>query len=406
MKSKSIDYGIFFVVFAMVVFGMIMISSVSVYPSFKVTSLMVAAGKLAEPNNHFYLVRNISHVFIGLFLFAFIVKTPYAVFEKYAKPIFFGSLASLVVVLSVGVVYNGARGWINVPFLPFSLQPVEFVKLGAILYFAYFLKRRRSEIATLEGGYLPYMALLGSIMFLLALQPDFGSILLIAPIAVVMFFVGGGNPKHILVTGLIFAIFAASIYGLGKAAEGSRNTLTYITERMDNFLADNQSAISNRTINFQTEQGLIAIGSGGFFGLGFGKSVQKFGYLPEVQGDFIFSVIAEELGFVGVALLVSCYCYVAYRGFRIARRVDDPFAKYVAVGIVSWILIQAFVNMGVNLNVVPLTGVTLPFVSYGGSSLMSLMIAIGILLNISRHARYESPSMSRRGRGFGNFRIG
>lgn len=129
LKSKSIDYGIFFVVFALIVFGMVMISSVSVYPSFKVTSLMTAAGKLAEPNNHFYLVRNISHVLIGIFLFAFIVKTPYAVFEKYAKQIFFGSLISLVVVLFVGVVYNGARGWINVPFLPFSLQPVEFVKL-------------------------------------------------------------------------------------------------------------------------------------------------------------------------------------------------------------------------------------------------------------------------------------
>lgn len=139
---------------------MIMISSVSVYPSFKVTSLMVAAGKMAEPHNHFYLVRNVSHVLIGLLLFAFVVKTPYAVFEKYAKHLFFGGLLSLIVVLFVGVVYNGARGWINVPFLPFSLQPVEFVKLAAILYFAYFLKRRRSEVPTLEGGFLPYMALL------------------------------------------------------------------------------------------------------------------------------------------------------------------------------------------------------------------------------------------------------
>lgn len=108
-----------------------------------------------------------------------------------------------------------------------------------------------------------------------------------------------------------------------------------------------------------------------------------------MQGDFIFSVIAEELGFVGISLLLSSYCYVAYRGFKIARRVDDLFAKYAAVGIVSWILVQAFVNMGVNLNVVPLTGVTLPFVSYGGSSLLSLLVATGILLNISRNARYE-----------------
>ncbi len=172
-----------------------------------------------------------------------------------------------MVVLFVGVVYNGARGWINVPFLPFSLQPVEFVKLAAILYFAYFLKRRRSEIASLEGGFFPYMALLASIMFLLALQPDFGSIMLIVPIAVVMFFVGGGNAKHLLASVVAFSIFAFGIYALGKTAEGERNTLSYITERIDNFLSDNQSSIENRTINFQTEQGLIAIGSGGFFGL-------------------------------------------------------------------------------------------------------------------------------------------
>lgn len=160
LKTKSIDYGIFFVIFALVVFGMVMISSVSVYPSFKVTSLMVAAEKLAEPNNHFYLVRNISHVIIGLFLFVLVVKTPYVFFEKYAKQIFFAGLGLLVAVLFVGVEYNGAKGWINLPLIPFSLQPVEFMKLGAVLYFAYFLKRRRSEIPTLEGGYLPYMALL------------------------------------------------------------------------------------------------------------------------------------------------------------------------------------------------------------------------------------------------------
>ncbi len=191
MQTKNIDYSLFFVVLALVVFGMIMISSVSVYPSFKVTSLMVESGKLDAPNNHFYLLRNISHVLIGIFLFAVVAKTPYTFFEKHAKTFFLGGLVLLISVLFVGVMYNGARGWINIPLVPFSLQPVEFMKLGLVLYFAAFLKKKRHEVHSLKDGFIPYMALLFGIIFLLALQPDFGSILLIVPIAVGMFFVGG-----------------------------------------------------------------------------------------------------------------------------------------------------------------------------------------------------------------------
>lgn len=228
------------------------------------------------------------------------------------------------------------------------------------------------------------------VMLLLILQPDFGSILVLTPIVVILFFVGGGNIKHLFASFLVFMVFALSIYGMGKhTGTTDRNSLSYITDRIDNFLSDNQSAIENKSINFQTEQGLIAIGSGGFFGLGFGNSIQKFGYLPEVEGDFIFSVIAEELGFIGILFLVSLFVYIGYRGFVIAQATDDLFGKYVATGIASLILVQSFINMGVNLNIVPLTGITLPFVSYGGSSLLSLLLSIGILLNISRFADYS-----------------
>lgn len=166
---------------------------------------------------------------------------------------------------------------------------------------------------------------------------------------------------------------------------GGTSKVSYITQRVDNFLSDNKTSIQNQSINFQTKQGLIAIGSGGFFGLGFGKSVQKFGYLPEVQGDFIFSVIAEELGFFGVLMLLTVFGIIGYRAFQIGLHTEDLFARYAAVGISLWLLTQAFVNIGVNLNILPLTGVTLPFVSYGGSSLISLLIGVGILLNISKH---------------------
>lgn len=368
---------------------MIMISSVSVYPSFKVTSLMVTKGLLTEPNNYFFLLKNIAHVTLGLIVFAFVVKTPYSFFERYAKHIFIAGILSLVLVLFVGTTYNGAKGWINVPFLPFSLQPMEFMKFGLIVYLAYFLKRRRSQIADFQNGFLPYMFNFGVIIFLLMLQPDFGSILICTPLVIAMFFVGGGNKKHLLASFGVFTVFALSIYGLGRHEDATdRNSFSYITDRVDNFLADNQDAIQNKTINFQTEQGLIAIGSGGFFGLGFGKSVQKFGYLPEVEGDFIFSVIAEELGFIGVLFLISLYLYIGWRGFLIAEATEDLFGKYVATGITTLILSQAFINIGVNLNILPLTGITLPFISYGGSSLLSLMLSMGVLLNISRNADF------------------
>jgi len=142
-------------------------------------------------------------------------------------------------------------------------------------------------------------------------------------------------------------------------------------------------------VNFQTQQALISIGSGGFGGLGFGKSIQKFGYLPEVQGDFIFSVIAEEFGFFGVSCLMGLFLFIFYRGMLIVVQVKDLFGKYLAFGITSLITLQAFINIGVNLNVVPLTGVTLPFVSYGGSSLLFSMIGVAILLNISRERNPE-----------------
>ncbi|MBP8016411.1 FtsW/RodA/SpoVE family cell cycle protein [Candidatus Gracilibacteria bacterium] len=396
MKLKNIDYPLFFIVLGLIIFGMIMISSVSVYPSFKVTTLMMNTGKINEPNNYFYLIRNISHIIISMIIFAFIIKTSYKFFEKYAKIILLVVVLFLIIVLFIGVTYNGARGWINLPFLPFSLQPAEFLKLAIILYLAYFLKRRKFEIADLKNGFFPFIFLLFLIVFLLILQPDFGTILIITPISVLMYFIAGGSIKHIGILFLVFLIFTFGIYFIGKfnGSSGERNVLTYVSDRFDNFLSTNKTAIQNKTINFQTEQGLIAIGSGGFFGLGFGKSIQKFGYLPEVQGDFIFSVMAEELGFFGVFILICLYLFIMYKGFYIALNVSDLFGKYTAFGITTWILVQTFINIGVNLNIVPLTGVTLPFISYGGSSLLSLMIGVAILLNISRDVNYSEVPTS------------
>ena len=390
MQKKSIDATLVFVVIALVIFGMIMISSVSVYPSFKITSRMVAAWLIGESNNYFYLSKNIAHVLIGLFSLMIFSKIPYSVFEKHVKPIFYGSVLWLFLVLFVGIEYNGARGWLNIPGLP-SLQPVEFAKIGLILFLAYFIKKRRSSIADFSEGFIPFFFIGTSVFILLAFQPDFGSILIIAPVLTALYFVAGWNIRYLMVSFLACMIGALGIYFLGKAGGSWGSSLGYISARIDNYFDDSHTLFEKGNDDskiYQTKQGLLAIGSGWFFWLGFGKSIQKFGYLPEVQWDFIFSVIVEELWFFWAILLFSAYFTIVYRWYAISRWVKDPFAKYTAFGITTLILVQMFINVWVNLNVVPLTGVTLPFVSYGGSSLISLMIATGILLNISRHVEY------------------
>lgn len=387
MSGRSVDLRLLSVVLAMTVLGMVMISSVSVYPSNKITSMMVKLGRLDEPNNYFYLLRNMAHVAIGFTVLGIVSRTPYRWFERHAKRIFFLAVGLLLVVLLFGQTYNGAKGWLSVPFLPFLLQPAEFLKIGAILYLSYFLKRRRQDMGDLHRGFLPFLAAMGAFVLPLALQPDFGTILIVAPVGVLLYFLGGGNAKYLAVFAAACAILGGGAYLMGKHhGPDDRTKLSYITDRIDNFFSSNREAIKAKTINYQTEQGLIAIGSGGFWGLGFGKSVQKYGYLPEAEGDFIFSIAAEELGFVGVCAIVGAILFLTWRGLEIARRAEDPFARYVAAGVTAWIFLQSFVNIGVNLNVVPLTGMTLPFISYGGSSLVALMVAVGILLNISREA--------------------
>jgi len=391
-QAKWVDYKLFFAIFFLIIFWMIMISSVSVYPSFRVTSAMAKAGLIESSYNYFYVIRNIFHVVLSMVLLWFIVKIPYTFFEKHSRFFLFFTVILLVVVLIIWPSWNGARGWINLPFLPFAIQPTEFLKLSLIIYFAYFFKKYKWVLHTFSDGFIPFSIILFILVFLTWLQPDFGTILLIVPLAMIMFFTAGANVKYLFILVISWIVFASLIYGLwkyNKSFPESRNKLSYITDRIDNFLSDNEQAIKNKTINYQTEQALIAIWSGWFGGLWFWKSIQKFWYLPEVQGDFIFSVIVEELWFFWGTILILLYIYIGYRWFLIANHVSDLFAKYVATGITTWILLQAFINIGINLNIVPLTWITLPFVSYWGSSLLSLSVALAILLNISRYADFS-----------------
>lgn len=384
---KSVDYKLFFTALCLMIFWMIMISSVSVYWSFRVTSSMVSSGLINEAYNHFYVIRNIIHVIISCSIIGVLVKIKYSYFEKYAKHIFSFAVILLVVVLVVWQNYKWATWWISIPWVPFTIQPTEFLKFALIVYLASFFKQYKNYLHTFYEGFLPFAIVLGVLVLLVWAQPDFGTILVIVPLSFMMFFIAWANVRYLLLLFLLWVIFAFSVYSIGnydKETWKNLNTFWYITQRIDNFLADNKEAISDKTINYQTEQAIIAIGSGWFAGLGFWNSIQKFGYLPEVQWDFIFSVIVEELGFRGTIILLWMYLYIWYRWLLISRYSKDPFAQYAAFWVTVWIVLQAFINIWVNLNIIPLTGITLPFISYGWSSLLSLAMWLALLLSISR----------------------
>lgn len=384
MRQRSIDIVLAGAVLFLVVFGIIMISSVSVYESHQITEAMARKGLLAEPSNSFYLWRHIWRVLLALPLGLLAIYIPMNFWKRMALPFFILSILLLLLLFlpGVGANYGTSTSWITVRFLP-SVQPAELVKLALIFYLAIWMEKRQELVMSFQHGFLPFTVLLSLIVVFLAMQPDFGSVLVISVIAASMFFIAGGSVLHIFSGAFLAALMA---YPIIMSKEYIRNRfLTFLNPDLDPL-----------NIGFQIKQALIAVGNGGFFGVGFGKSVQKFGYLPEVQSDTIFAATAEELGFVRIALLVAAYLIIAYRGYRIAMHAPDRFSMLVAVGITGWFTFQAVINMGVNLALLPLTGLTLPFVSYGGSSLIATLIAAGILLNISRYAEGTSNSFGGR----------
>ncbi len=385
MKNQSYDKVLAVVILCLVIFGIIMISSVSVYQSYQITSDMARKGLIDAATNSFYLWRHFWRAIIGIPLGFLAIYFPLGFWKRSALPLFVISILLLIALFlpGVGANYGTSTSWIDLPFLP-SMQPAEIVKLSLIFYLAVWMEKRQELVRSFQYGFIPFSVLLSLVVVLLALQPDFGSILVISLIAVSMFFAAGGGVLHIFGGALLASLFA---YPIIISKEYLRNR----------FIAFLNPDIDPLNIGFQIKQALIAIGSGGMFGVGFGKSIQKFGYLPEVQGDTIFAAAAEELGFLRISFLVLAYFIIAYRGYRIAMNAKDRFSMLVATGITSWFTFQGIINFAVNLSLLPLTGLTLPFVSYGGSSLIVNLIGAGILLNISRNAQDETRHPFRRG---------
>ncbi len=337
--------------------------------------------------NNYFLIRQIINALIGIGVLIVFSLVNYKTWKKFAPVLLFLTIILLLLVFLVGFSSGGAKRWLNLG--SFLVQPTEIAKLAYILYLSAWLENRGEKLRDFQYGFVPFALMTAFISLLIILQPDLGTATVIALTAALIFITAGGTFKQIVAGGvsgllLIWLLIKSSAYRFA---------------RLSVFL--NPSA-DKQGIGYHINQALLAIGSGGFFGLGFGQSRQKYNYLPEPIGDSIFAVIAEEIGFIRILVLILLFLVLAYRGFRIARLAPDVFGRLAAFGITSWITLQALINISAMLSLAPLTGIPLPFISYGGSSLITSLAGIGILLNISKSSgkgeNYESPHCGWRNR--------
>lgn len=361
--SQKPDYIFVMMVFLLTFFGLVMIAS---------SSMVASMDKFGS--SYSYVIRQIGSLIIGLILMYFTAKIDYRFWKKNATWLFLITILLLILVFipGLGVKINGAQRWIGIGSKMF--QPAEIIKITFIIYLAAWLSKKGENIKNHLSGFLPFVILVGIVSFLIIKQPDIGTMTVILLTSAVMFFTSGARLSHIgLGAGGLVVLMGILI----KAAP----------YRMQRLLVFLNPAVDSQGSSYHINQALLAIGTGGWWGLGFGQSKQKYLYLPMPHTDSIFAIIAEELGFVRTGLILVAFIFLGMRGFKIAKNAPDSFARLLAVGITSWILIQVFVNIASMLNLVPMTGVPLPFISYGGSSLIFLLAAVGIMLNISKNSQ-------------------
>ena len=359
--EKKIDKFFLIVVFLLIFIGLAMFVSASL-------------GILVKNKGTFYsvlfsqLVLGLGFGLVGMYL---CLKINYKLWRKFSFFIFLGSilLTASVFLPSVGFSHGGAERWISV--FGFSMQPVEVLKFGFVIYFAAWLSWAKNRVQDFRFGMLPLSIMLMIIAFVLLKQPDTKSFILITVTGLSMLFISGVPIKYILGIGM------GSVLVLGSLIYFT----PYLQQRVKTFI---DPASDPRGSSYQIQQSLIALGGGGIFGRGFGQSIQKFSYLPEPQGDSIFAVLGEELGFIGASATIFLYVLFALRGLRIANKAPDYFSGLLVYGIVIMITAQSFMHIAAVTGVFPLTGVPLPFMSHGGTSLMIYLMAVGIVLQVSK----------------------
>ncbi len=365
---KSGDFLLVILTLGLVMFGIIMVFSASYYQSINETSIS------GEGNPYAYLLRDLAWAGLGLLLMIFTAIFDYRRYRGIAPIGLIISLVLLILVLvpGIGIELNYAKRWIGIGGI--TIMPGEIAKIALIIFVAWFLSEKPQRIKSLTRGILPLLLICGVFGGLILKQPNMSTAITVVAIVILMMFIAGMS-----------WVYCGGLVGLGVAAIAviiGLNPGSHWAKRFTSFLDPFSDPLGD---GFQVVQSLMALGSGGLFGVGLGKSIQKHLYLPEPQNDFILAIIGEELGFVGILLLLLAYVVLIWRGIHIAVNAPDQFGTLLASGITIMVAIQVLFNVAVVTSSMPPTGVTLPFISYGGNALMLFMGSMGILLNISRH---------------------
>lgn len=364
--KKAPDFTLLLATLLLVFIGIIMVFSSS-WPE----------GIKKHNDGYYYLKKQLFASGLGTIALLFFMNFDYRRLNRMSRFIFIVAILSgLLIFTPLGVSYKGARRWVNLGFTTF--MPSDIIKLGSIIFLSSFLSKKKDRIRDVWNGFIPSLFIIGLSCGMIYLQKDLSTTVTLAATLMSILFVAGMKIFH-----LFFLIILASI-GLFKAITDEENK--YRMRRFTSFL----DPFADKTdTGWQAVQSLYALGSGGLFGLGLGKSRQKFFYIPEPYNDFIFAIIGEELGFLGALAVILLFFLLIWRGIRIALNVEDLFGTLLASGIVALITIQTLIHIGVVTSSIPPTGIPLPLVSYGGTSLILYMSAVGILLNISRHVKSD-----------------
>jgi cell division protein FtsW len=364
----KIDSWLLTIVLMLLCSGLVMVYSASSFQS-----------SLYYGDASYYFQKQLLWVLLGIPVMLVTMRVDYRQWRRVSLIGMGAVVPLLIIVLKFGTDVYGASRWLAFgPF--FSFQPSELTKLVLALYIADWLARKGKQVGTFLYGLAPFVILIGLILGLVLLENDMGTTIIIAGLATAMFFTAGAN-----IVQFLLALGCGGLIFLTQAFHGYR--LYRITGFLDPFK-------HVTSINLQLYQSLLALGSGGWLGVGLGASRQKAGYLPFPYTDSIFAILGEELGFIGCALIVVLFLFLAFRGFRLARRTQDVYGALLATGITTWLVLQAMINIGASTGTIPYTGVPLPFISFGGSSLLVSMAAIGVLLNISRYIQEpETPAL-------------
>ncbi|MFQ5427477.1 MAG: putative lipid II flippase FtsW [Thermodesulfobacteriota bacterium] len=358
LKLGDTDRFLVLSVLALLVMGVVMVYS---------TSYIVAMNRFGD--EFFFMKKHLTYALIGLLMFVAASRIPYTLYGKLVYPILILALILLLLIYVPGIGYKagGARRWIHLG--PLAFQPSEPAKLAVVVFLAYSLSAKAEKIKDFWFGFLPNIIIPGIFVALIIMQPDLGTALTLSALVLILCFAGGVRLRYLL--GLFVPFVPVVLFVVHRHAYMSKRLLVFMDPWKDALGA-----------GFQMVQSFLAFGSGGVTGVGLGEGMQKLFYLPEAHTDFILSVIGEELGLVGVGLVIAFYIVFLISGIKITLKAKDLFGAYLALGLTVMVSMQATINMAVVLGLLPPKGLTLPFISYGGSSLVMNMIAVGILLNI------------------------